>query len=577
MTNREKAEARANEIDQIILDTVKSGRSFRVEAGAGAGKTYSLEHVIDWLDRGKKTEYLRKGQSVACITYTNAAVDVIKERLSENSFIKPSTIHTFAWNLMRQFQSALIALIESLEILPKRTRESEDIVRATEIKKVNYTLGVRYFEDGVSYLQHDDVIKLFVGMLDKPRFRMILTKKFPIILIDEYQDSFKSIMDQFVRFFIDKEVGPQIGLFGDSWQTIYGSQGACGLVENDHLVVIKKEANFRSQAVIVDALNEMRPKLPQLTASDENDGRIIIITTNGFAGHRVAKGYYKDELVDDVLFDCINNTIEKLSTLGWGSDTTKKLMLTHKMLAKEQGYADILDVLGDHFKNIDDEHLLFFRNKVEPIYEALMTNDSKKLFDALGVERRPFQNKADRQRWLKLREALSDARESTIYDVLKVIQNSMLIDPSDKIAYWIDKYEASEGKELYHGKPIASLYSIPYQQVLKALDFLKPEAEFATDHGVKGEQYENVFMVMGRGWNDYKFDQLLYVNPATLKAEKDIKAYTRVRNLFYVCCSRPEKRLAILITVPVNASFKAYLENIFGLDNIMEYTDFMKL
>lgn len=577
MTNRERAEACANEIDQSILDTVKSGRSFRVEAGAGAGKTYSLEHVIDWLDRGKKTEYLRKGQSVACITYTNAAVDVIKERLSENSFIKPSTIHTFAWNLMSQFQSALIALIESLEILPKRTRDSEDIVRVTEIKKVNYTLGVRYFEDGVSYLQHDDVIKLFVGMLDKPRFRMILTKKFPIILIDEYQDSFKSIMDQFVRFFIDKEVGPQIGLFGDSWQTIYGSQGACGLVENDHLVVIKKEANFRSQAVIVNALNKIRPELPQLTASDENDGRIIIITTNGFAGHRVAKGYYKDELVDDVLFDCINNTIEKLSTLGWESDTTKKLMLTHKMLAKEQGYANILDVLGDHFKNIDDEHLLFFRNKVEPIYEALMTNDSKKLFDALEVERKPFQNKADRQRWLKLREALSDTRERTIYDVLKVIQNSMLIDLPDKIEYWIDKYEISEGKELYHGKPIASLYSIPYQQVLKALDFLKPEAEFATDHGVKGEQYENVFMVMGRGWNEYKFDQLLYVNPASLRAEKDINAYTRVRNLFYVCCSRPEKRLAILITVPVNAGFKAYLENIFGLDNIMEYTDFMKL
>lgn len=576
MTNREKAEFSAKEIDQLILDTVKSGKSFRVEAGAGAGKTYSLERVIDWLDSERKSAYLRKGQSVACITYTNAAVDVIKERLSENSFIKPSTIHTFAWNLISQFQPSLIALIESLDLLPKRSWDSAEVVHVEEIKKVNYTLGARYFEDGVSYLHHDDVIKLFVGMLDKPRFRMILTKKFPLILIDEYQDSFKVIMDQFVRYFIDKETGPQIGLFGDSWQTIYGSQGACGLVKNDHLIVINKEVNFRSQAVIVNALNKIRPELPQLTAADENDGRIIVITTNGLV-ERVGKGYYKDELVDGVLFDCINSTIEKLSTLGWEPDATKKLMLTHKMLAKEQGYVDILDVLGDHFKNIDDEHLLFFRDKVEPIYEALTTNDSKKLFDALGVERRPFQNKADRKRWLEFRQRLSDAREKTIYDVLKVIQNSTLIDPPEKVAYWIDQYEASGGDALYHGKPITSLYSIQYQQVLKALKFLNAESEFSTDHGVKGEQYENVFMVMGRGWNDYKFDQWLYAKPSNLRDEKDIKTYTRVRNLFYVCCSRPQKRLAILITVPVNTAFRVYLDNIFGTDNIIEYADFLKL
>ena len=45
MTNREIAEARANEIDQKIIETVQSGKSFRVEAGAGAGKTFSLERV----------------------------------------------------------------------------------------------------------------------------------------------------------------------------------------------------------------------------------------------------------------------------------------------------------------------------------------------------------------------------------------------------------------------------------------------------------------------------------------------------------------------------------------------------
>ena len=31
--------------------------------------------VIDWLERGKRKELRRNGQRVACLTYTNVAVD----------------------------------------------------------------------------------------------------------------------------------------------------------------------------------------------------------------------------------------------------------------------------------------------------------------------------------------------------------------------------------------------------------------------------------------------------------------------------------------------------------------------
>ena len=36
------AKAEADKIDAQIIETLKSGHSFRVEAGAGSGKTYSL-------------------------------------------------------------------------------------------------------------------------------------------------------------------------------------------------------------------------------------------------------------------------------------------------------------------------------------------------------------------------------------------------------------------------------------------------------------------------------------------------------------------------------------------------------
>ena len=396
MTNREIAENRANAIDNIIIDTLQAGRSFRVEAGAGAGKTYSLEKAIEWLDRNKKNEFNQKGQKVACITYTNAAVDVIKSRLSAGSFIQPSTIHTFAWNMMKQFQHSVILAANELQMLqPSANNPSETAVE--DVKEINYTLGVRYFEDKTLYLSHDDVILIFVKLLDRAKFRTMLSKKYPIILIDEYQDSFKSIMDQFIKYFINAEVAPQFGLFGDSWQTIYASQGACGLVENERLVVIQKEANFRSQKVIVDALNRIRPDLPQISASDDNDGRIIVVTTNEYTNERISSGYYKDELQDDTLFQCVNYVKDKLYH-SWTGES-KTLMLTHKMLAKQLGYPNTLKLLGDHLKNKDDEHFLFFQNKLEPIYNALEQKDTVLLFDALGIERYPIKTRQDKLRW----------------------------------------------------------------------------------------------------------------------------------------------------------------------------------
>lgn len=577
MTNKERAEARADELDKLIIDTLSSGQSFRVEAGAGAGKTHSLMKVIDWLERSKRKELRKKGQKVACLTYTNVAVDEIKSRLTSEGFIQPCTIHNFAWNCISGFQSSLIKAVDELDLLPDSDDKTGKVPRE-EIKKVSYDLGVRYIEDGELHLHHDDVIKLFVKLLDNAKFRMLLSKEYPIILIDEYQDSFKSIMDQLLKYFVEPGIKPQIGLFGDAWQTIYGENGACGEVDSEQLVVINKESNFRSEEIIVNVLNKIRPELPQISASDDHDGRIIVITTNDYCGERQTK-YYKGELPDEALFPYIDNVRDKLAGLGWANDC-KTLMLTHKMLAKQQHYDNLLEFLGDHLRDADDEHFLFFMNKVEPVYDALTNNNAKGLFEALGLERRPVQSIENKRQWKKLGEDLGVARQGTVYQVLKVLEDNRLFGLPPKIA---DKLEAfdrwSEGEEpiTLHRKPICAFYGIAYKEVINAINFQKPETEYSTDHGVKGEGYENVILIMGRGWNNYKFDEVLHLNPIQIKEEKQLKAYIRNRNLFYVCCSRAKKRLALFLTVPVEGAFMRYLENVFGIENIMTYSDFMRL
>lgn len=92
------AKEKADKIDEEIIETLKEGQSFRVEAGAGSGKTYSLNKVIEWIQNNKRNYYSRNKQHVVCITFTNAAVEVIMQRIPKDSFIIPSTIHSFAWS-----------------------------------------------------------------------------------------------------------------------------------------------------------------------------------------------------------------------------------------------------------------------------------------------------------------------------------------------------------------------------------------------------------------------------------------------------------------------------------------------
>lgn len=54
------AKAEADKVDEQIISALKAGRSFRVEAGAGSGKTYSLNRVIEWIQANKWNDYRRK-------------------------------------------------------------------------------------------------------------------------------------------------------------------------------------------------------------------------------------------------------------------------------------------------------------------------------------------------------------------------------------------------------------------------------------------------------------------------------------------------------------------------------------
>lgn len=564
LSNYEKAKIEADRIDAIIIDTLKSGKSFRVEAGAGSGKTYSLNKVVDWLQANYWNRFKKRQQQIACITYTNTAVDVISSRLKTNSFIIPSTIHSFAWTAMKQFNSTLVRLVKEKELLP----EDSD---PDDINYVNYTLGHRYIEDKTLFLYHNDVIILFSAMLDNQKFRAILSQKYPIVLIDEYQDSFSSIMDKFKEYFISKEKGPQFGLFGDAWQTIYQTNKACGLVTDERLIEIKKVSNFRSAPNIVKVLNKLRPNLPQISAIDDFQGEVLVVTCNDFTGTRRVDGQFKGDLPPEELSRRLKEIENLLNIKKSEKEKNKILMITHKVLASQQGYLNLLNLLDDSLKDKEDPFLFFFMNTVEPIFKALNNKDMNMLFDTLGVRRFPIETKAQKNRWNNLLISLEDSRTKKVKDIMDIVISSELVPIPPEIEKYYKSYKS--GAEIAYQKgTLGDLMNISYSEFINAISFLEPDAEFSTHHGVKGEEYDNVIFVISAGWNQYRFDVYLPMDQEKIPADK-LKSYERNRNLFYVGCSRPIRRLILFISILVNKDFESYLKSIFGDENVLTYSE----
>ena len=349
-------------------------------------------------------------------------------------------------------------------------------------------LGSRYIDNGTLYLYHDDVIKLFAKFLDNIKFRRLLSLRYPIVLIDEYQDSFKILTDKFIEHFVEGSKTIQFGFFGDSWQTIYTSNGACGKIDSNQLIEIQKNLNFRSNVAVVNALNAIRPDFQQEAVDQLDDGQVFVITTQDYQGNRQG-GYYKSELAQNDLV-CYVDNVKKQLERDWNGKV-KTLMITHKMLANQQHYDNVLTLLGDSLKEEKNEYLKFFQNIIEPLYKALCDNNINDLCDALKTHRMLIERKKQKKSWHKLYEALKEAREKTIRDVINVcIENAQII-PIPSIIVENYKAHLSNPDYIYNKVSLSELYNISYSEIVNAIAFFSPQSDYSTEHGVKGEEYEN--------------------------------------------------------------------------------------
>jgi DNA helicase-2/ATP-dependent DNA helicase PcrA len=575
----EEAENPADSAGRIALERMfaclDDGSSFRLEAGAGAGKTFSLDKALRRLIDHRGAELLRAGQQVGCITYTNVAKDEIISRIQAHPAVRPETIHGFCWSLLKDFQSTLRALVPNLDGWAERL----DPVGGIGARRVHYELGYPSVGDHQVTLRHDDVLALMIEALSYPKFRSVLTARFPILLIDEYQDTDAGFVDAIKTQFLDGGHGPQIGLFGDHWQKIYGE--GCGLVEHPALVVIDKNANFRSTDPIVQMLNRMRPALPQMVRDPALPGEARLFHTNQWPGARrtgQGGGHWTGDTSPEAAKAYSAHIKQRLAGEGWdfAVEKTKILMLSHSVLAREQGYANIPPIYGqfnDPWLKKDDPHIKFLADQLEPACAAFEAKRYGAMFECFGTGAPKIRKHADKVSWTNAMTALLALRMSgTIGEVVDYIAGQ----PHMRLPETVEEAEkrlADAGPEPVEGEPrrvtrLRKLRAVPYIELIALDRFIDGHTPFATKHGVKGAEFENVLVIVGRGWNKYNFGQMLEWIEAGPPADK-VEFFENNRNLFYVACSRPKVRLALLFTQLLSADAMVRLSAWFGADNIV--------
>ena len=198
------------------------------------------------------------------------------------------------------------------------------------------------------------------------------------------------------------------------------------------------------------------------------------------------------------------------------------------------------------------------------------------MFKAIGLGTIKMKKHSDKSLWNINLNELSKIRESgTIGEVIDYLKTSkrprlsIKVEEAEKrlaqFSLLTDAEEIIKEKSFYD--KISSLRSIHYSELIALSAYLDDKTPFSTKHGVKGAQFENVLVVFGRGWNNYNWNDFLEWSKLGIPKGKE-DAFERNRNLFYVSCSRPKKKLALVFTQKLSISAIQTLELWFGKEKI---------
>lgn len=602
--------------DATIIECLDLGkpRSFFLYAGAGSGKTRSLVSAVKKTIDGEHGRQLTlAGKKIGVITYTNAACDEIKQRLEFDPRVEVMTIHAFSWSLIEGFNADIRQWVaknleEEIAELEEQHRKGRpntkagvERLRSMESKRrrlARLDSIVKFIYSPTSdnrtrdSLNHSEVIAMTAAFLtSKPGLRRMLVSRCPVLLIDESQDTNKSLMDAFLHLEEEFHSRFSLGLFGDMMQRIY-SDGKDRLDKAipARWAMPRKRMNHRCPSRVIEVINSIRRDVDgeeQVPRSDAEKGvvRVFIAPQAG---------------VDPFAIEAAVR--QRMATIAgdpaWqNSATVKTLALEHLMSARRFGFVEFFEPLW----GIDNTGLLqgtgaglgFFIRDVLPLVKALRANDrfgataiikaSSPLLDIAALKDAGSNQVAQLGKAKTACEGLlaliTEKPEVTAQAVLEFVAQTGLFAIPDVLAPFVpgdakeavtaqdppvqgDQIVGTGDGEPEDTSPELSAWSkaleAPLNQIERYGLYVRGQSQFGTHQGVKGLEFPRVLVVINddeaRGFL-FAYDKFFGTKE---KSKTDLEneaagretGSDRTRRLFYVTCSRAEKSLAIVYYSP---------------------------
>ena len=578
--NRDSA---ADSIIRSCLD-LKNPKSFFLFAGAGSGKTRSLISALDYINKTFGRELKLNNRRVAVITYTKAARDEIKRRCRYNSLFQISTIHSFAWDLICSHTEDICTWLKSdvskkitdaeTKLASIRNKETKTYKQTEKKlnklkKRLQYLDSVRRFiynPDGINTesnsLDHTEVVKISAYLLLKQEtLQKILVDTYPILLIDESQDTKEELMNAFLSIQEKYSHRFSMGLLGDIMQRVYleGKEDWQTSIP-DSWETPSKIMNHRSRKRIVDLCNLIRKPV------DAIEQRSRLNKEGGFVRIFVASRdnpYDTEQNVQSQMAEITCDVRWKLS------EEVKKLTVEHKMAAERLGFKQLFEALDSvssykqGLRNGSLSAIGVFTHILLPLHKADLENnpfEKAKIVKENAILYKDMDCILTNESLNNLQNSIDDLslcwkdRDSLCSELLQIIYKHNIFPISKDLQQLLESPLGEDDEDYQKLCGLSAALEAPFSEIERYWEYINGNASFDTHQGVKGLEFDRVMVIIdeksshGTMFNYEKLFGIMPKSPTDLKNESEGKETTldRTRRLLYVTCSRAIDSLAIV-------------------------------
>lgn len=575
-------------------------RHFVMVAGAGSGKTTSLVKALAQIERTQGPAMRRNGQHVACITYTEVAVEEIRGDVGNDELFHVSTIHSFLWTVIKPFQNNLRQwaskrlhekIVEEQEKIDKpRTRVATKIRAAENIERYERQLteigAVKSFRYGTGsdysngVLGHSDILKIGPEFIaGHALMQTVLTRRFPVIFVDESQDTDPAFVDALRQVARAVPVGFCLGFFGDPMQKIY-LQGAGSIPTEEGWETLAKPENFRCPRAVLRVINRIRAEDDQL---EQTRGRRIAVNGEDVHVEGTARVLIlpADDRRQERLEEARRWLADQERDEGWleedDEEVLRLLVLVHRMAAIRLGFPNLYSALNDKSPEdlstgLVDGTAWVVRPFLSYILPLVLARHERQEFeimrllrkhcprlqlDALAnVDTAGLLNGLQRQigELVAMLEADSGA---CVGDVVRFIRDNNLMAFDERYLELVDLFMGTAAPVADPATENAALRFMQCNasELWGYRKYIEKLSPFATQQGIKGAEFDKVIVVVddqeGRT-NTFSYGKYFGVTEPSDTDRENIAAgrdsvIDRTRRLFYVCCSRALSDLAVVI------------------------------